>query len=186
MLALAAASAPSHAPARPAKPEISTEAGRHARYFPRWSSGSWQVLAGPDYCAADFAAGHMQFAVEKYWWTGDTRLQVMSSRWPSLSSRSGRRASLGFALDGEPVWLSSDAVAAGNGQVGGFVMDLEYGDASKAISRLRDAKTIAVVADKVMLGVFDLENVSDAMEKLTSCVVTMREHDTSDPFAKRR
>jgi len=186
MLMLATASAPGHAPKSKAQPDITTEAGRHAAYFPRWASGAWQVLAGPNYCAADLAAGPMQFAIEKYWWTGDVRVQVMSSRWPSLAKRSGRRASLGFALDGEPVWLSSDAVAAGNGQVGGFVLDLSADEAAKAISQLAEAKAVGVVADKVMLGVYDLANVREAMEQLTSCISTMREHDTSDPFARRR
>lgn len=164
---------------------ITPESGENARAYQRWQSGRWQVLAGPDYCAADLEIPHMQFAIEAYWWTGEVRLQVMSGNWLSLRVRMGQAATLSFAVDNISVWSSSRAIIVGNGQVGGFLMDLVGPDARSVTTRLAAGAMLEITADGRTLGTYPLEGAREAMIELERCVVLMRATDRSDPFAPR-
>ena len=185
VLAILAASEPSQ-PARQPGPKITTESGGSGRAFRRWESGQWQVLAGPDYCAADFEEGNIQFSIEKYWWTGDVQMQLMSRDWLSLTARNGQRASLRVTVNGTTSWTSRQAIIAGNPTFAGFVMVLEGSEAAGVPPRLASATSIDFAADGRTLGTYEVEGAADAMEALEACVSVMRRSDHSDPFAPRR
>lgn len=180
-------SAPPH-PARHSRPRpaIIREPGGAGRAFQRWESGQWQVLAGPDYCAADFQAGDIQFSVEQYWWTGAIHLQLMSRDWLSLASRAGGSASLQVTVNGIYSWTSNEAIIAGNAEYGGFAMVLNRSDAASMPVRLSRASSIDFVADGRTLGSYDVSGAAEAVQALESCVALMRSTDHSDPFAPQR
>jgi hypothetical protein len=173
-------------PAAQSRPRMTTEDGGTDRTFQRWEHGRWQVLAGPDYCAADLDAGDMQFAIEKYWWDGVVRIQVMSSNWLSLASRSGQRAPLRLTIDGRPTWSTNSATIAGNHRTGGFFMDLEGAEARSVTARLAAGSSLDIVADGRTLGEYSLEGAVEAMEAIEACVTVMRATDDRDPFARPR
>lgn len=186
LLGILALSASAHSQRNPPPPEISVESGGHGRAFSRWESGQWQVLAGPDYCAADFEAGDMQFAIEWYWWTGDAQLQLLSRNWASLAARAGRPASLRITVNGTYSWSSSNAIIAGNSDYAGFIMVLGGTDAAGVPARLSTATSIDFVAEGRTLGTYEIVGAAEAMQMLGSCVSLMRSTDHSDPFAPRR
>ena len=167
-------------------PVITPESGGHGRAFRRWESDQWQVLAGPDYCAADFEAGDMQFAIEWYWWTGTAQLQLLSRNWSSLTARAGRTANLRITVNGTHSWSSRNAIIAGNADYAGFVMVLEGSDAESVPLRLSTATTIDFVAEGRTLGTYEVIGAAEAMQMLGSCVSVMRSTDHSDPFAPTR
>jgi hypothetical protein len=187
LLAVSMASGQGHSTRRPnPRMPIIQESGGPNRAFQRWERGFWQVLAGPDYCAADLQAGNMQFAIEQYWWTGAVRLQILSATWLSLGPRAGQRASLRISLGGGYAFASRDAIIAGNGEYGGFFMDFDGAEAANVPIRLAQASTIDIVADGRTLGAYDLAGVAEAMNQLESCVAIMRAADHRDPFAPGR
>lgn len=174
-------------PPRPARPErppaITLESGGSDRAFQRWESGQWQVLAGPDYCAADLEAGDMQFSVEQYWWTGRIQLQLMSRNWLSLRSRAGSRASVRITVDGGYSWASDEAIIAGSSEYGGFAMVLSGARAASVPTELARATVIDFVAEGRTLGAYQIEGAREAIEMLEACVTIMRSSDHRDPFA---
>jgi len=128
----------------------------------------------------------MQFSLEKYWWTGEVHLALMSRNWLSLASRNGQAANFRITVDGGAAWTSSDSVVAGNADYGGFAMSLSGDDAAGVPARLSRASSIDFFAEGRTLGTYQVDGAAEAMEALEACVHVMRTSDHGDPFARRR